>query len=238
MTDLGRTLAVIPARGGSTRIPRKNLRTVAGKPLIAHAISQTADAERIDRTIVSTDDEEIASVAREYGGDVPFLRPGELATDTAPTAGVIAHALDWLAEQGDVYGTVCLIQTTTPLRTPDDIDGALSRLAESGAASVISISEYVTAPHWALDSDEDGFLSEYFDQDVLWTDTPNRTQDLPSLKHPNGAVFAAPVETWREHESFYTERTVGYEMSRIRSFDVDEPWELELVRSIANSLEL
>ena len=226
------TLAIIPARGGSKRIPRKNLREVADLPLIAHTIQQARDTEEIDRAIVSTDNQEIAEVAAEYGGDVPFERPPELATDTATLAETVTHALDWATGEGITYDRICVLQVTSPLRTTKDIGGTLSRLAESGADSCVSISKYITPPQWSVTRDESGFLEEFFDYDLLWAEEPSRSQDIPELYHPNGAVFTATTEAWKGHESFYTPQTVGYQMPPERSFDIDEPWELELVRTL------
>ncbi|AZQ14281.1 acylneuraminate cytidylyltransferase family protein [Halorubrum sp. PV6] len=228
-----RTLAVIPARGGSKRVPNKNVREVGGKPLIAHTIEQADNATKIDYAIVSTDNSDIAEVAAEYGGNVPFERPAKLATDTASLAGTITHALDWITkEQDHQFDQVCSLQVTSPLRRSKDIDGALTRLEKSGGYSCISVSEYVTPPQWAVATDENEFLFEFFDYDLLWTDQPTRSQDIPELQHPNGAIFAATTEAWRSHESFYTPKTISYEMPPKRSFDIDEPWELELVRSL------
>lgn len=226
------TLAIIPARGGSKRVPKKNTRKVAGKPLIAHTIEQAKEANQIDHTIVSTDDDEIAVVAKKHGGEVPFIRPDELATDTATLSGTITHSIDWLRRNEQEYDQVCTLQVTSPLRTPADIDGALDRLAETDASSCVSVSKYVTPPQWAVTTDSDGFLDEFFDYNLLRSTEPDRSQDIPELHHPNGAIFAARTEKWREYESFYMPRTVGYEMPPERSFDIDEPWELELVRSI------
>lgn len=226
------TLAIIPARGGSKRVPHKNVREVAGKPLIAHTIEHASSASRIDRTIVSTDDEEIAEVAKEHGADIPFMRPAELATDTATLPETITHALDNLQKADSKYDWICTLQATCPLRTPKDIDETLAKLDKTGADSCLTISKYVTPPQWAMARDENGALSEFFDFQMLWTDEPARSQDIPELYHPNGAVFATSIEAWRTYESFYTPYTTGYEMPRERSFDVDEPWELELVRDL------
>lgn len=226
------TIAVIPARGGSKRIEKKNLRTVGGKPLVAHAVDHAARARRVDRAIVSTEDDDIAALAKEYGADVPFKRPPSLATDTTPASAVITHALNWLADHGESFDVISLVQPTSPLRRPDDIDGALEKLEMSEASSVISISEYISPPEWAVAENDEGFLEEYFDLGVLWRDQLERSQDLPKVRHPNGAVFAATTDVWWTHESFYTPKTVGYEMPPTRSFDVDEPWELKLVRAL------
>lgn len=225
-------LAVIPVRGGSTRVERKNLREIGDKPLVAHAISDATAAETVDRTIVSTDDPDIRAVAQEYGGNAPFKRPATLATDEAPTAPVITHALDWLGERGETFEVICLVQATTPFREPSDIDEAIERLRDSNdAQSVIAVTEYSDPPQWAITETEEGHLSEYFETGELWGDV-KRSQDLEELFYPNGAVYAAYTDVWQEQETFYTERTVGYEMPPERSLDIDEPWELELVRAL------
>jgi N-acylneuraminate cytidylyltransferase len=105
-------------------------------------------------------------------------------------------------------------------------------LEQTDAASVVSISEYTNPPQWAVEETEAGYLREYFEMGALWSKKPTRTQDLPELCYPNGAVFATSIDSWHKHESFYTPQTVGYRMPPERSFDIDEPWELELVRNI------
>lgn len=223
--------AVIPARGGSKRVPKKNVREIAGKPLIAHAIEQAADAEAIDQTIVSTDDEEIAAAAEEYGGTIPFERPAELATDEAKSPPVIEHALDWIESTGESPSIVVMLQVTTPLRIPGDIDGAIEKLRDNpDADSVVSITEFDVPPYWAIESHDDGTLSEHFDRGVLWTDEIPRSQDFETLYYPNGAVFAARTDAFRAETSFYTENTIGYEMPPERSIDIDEPFDLEMAR--------
>jgi N-acylneuraminate cytidylyltransferase len=228
----GRTLAVIPARGGSTRIPDKNIKYVGGVPLIAHTIRDAEMATELDQVIVSTDDKQIARIAREYGGTVPFMRPARLATDDAPTSGVITHALEWATEQYGEFGSVCVLQVTSPLRTSEDIDGTLRRLQETGAQSIVSVSPFLFSPQWAVNEDENEYLQPQFDSTGLWDDEYVRTQDTDELMHPNGAVFAATTDAWETFESFYTPETVGYEMPPERSFDIDEPWELDLVRKL------
>jgi CMP-N-acetylneuraminic acid synthetase len=225
--------AVIPARGGSTRVPRKNVRTLGEKPLIAHTLDQAADSELIDRTIVSTDDDEIARVAEAHGGSVPFERPAELSTDESTSPPVIEHALDWVESSGAAPDVVVMLQVTTPFRTTDDIDNAIDMLRNhSDATSVVSVAEFDVPPYWAIERDETGLLSEHFDAGVLWTDDIPRSQDFETLYYPNGAVFAAHTEAFREAVSFYTDETVGYVMPPERSLDIDEPHELELARAL------
>jgi CMP-N-acetylneuraminic acid synthetase len=227
-------LAVIPARGGSKRVPNKNVREIGGKPLIAHTIEQTKESEMLDRTIVSTEDDEIREVAKTHGGDVPFERPDELATDTATSDDVILHALDWFDQNNKKFDIVAMVQTTTPFRTSDDIDSALRQLIESDADSVISVSEFDVPPVWAVMEDENGHLRSYFEAGYLWTDEIPRSQDTPKLYHPNGAIFSAYVAEFIEQQSFYTNNTLNYKMPRSRSLDIDEPFDLELAQALMN----
>lgn len=225
-------LAVIPVRGGSKRIERKNLKEVGDKPLVAHAIADATAADQIGRTIVSTDDSRIRAVAQEYGGDAPFERPANLATDKTPTSPVITHTLDWLGEIGETFEIVCLVQATVPFRKPADIDGAIRKLRDSSdAQSVITVTKYADPPQWAITETDAGYLTEYYETGVLWGDV-KRSQDLDELTYPNGAVYAAYTDAWREQESFYTDRTVSYSMPPDRSSDIDDPWELELARAL------
>lgn len=223
-------LGIIAARGGSKRIPRKNLRDLGGKPLLAYAIEHAMAAERIDRGIVSTDDDEISRVARDHGGDVPFERPPELATDTATTDEVVLHALEWLSDRGETYDVVCSIPVTTPFREPGDVDGAIGHLLDVGAQSVVGVTEFDPPPFWAVESGDDGFLRPHFGGEYMWSKT--RTQEVPALMRPNGAVFAATVEAFREQEGFYTDLTAGYEMPPERSIDVDEPFDMKVARAL------
>jgi CMP-N,N'-diacetyllegionaminic acid synthase len=135
------TLAIIPARGGSKGVPGKNLREIAGKPLIAWSILRARQAGAIDTVLVSTDDARIAAVAREHGAEAPFLRPAELATDEAPTEPVLAHALDWYAARGQTFDTLVLLQPTSPLRLPGTIDAAFRQFRDEGADSLLGVVE-------------------------------------------------------------------------------------------------
>lgn len=132
-------IAVIPARGGSKGIPGKNLRKVAGKPLIAWSIEQALASESIDMVVVSTDDEAIADTARRHGAEVPFVRPAALAADDTPTEPVIAHAIDWLAEQGREFDLMVLLQPTSPLRLAGTIDAAIGQLQTEAADSLLGV---------------------------------------------------------------------------------------------------
>jgi CMP-N-acetylneuraminic acid synthetase len=226
----GRVLGVIPARGGSKRVPRKNIRDVGGKPLIAYAIEQASQAKTLDTAIVSTEDDEIRDVAREYGGSVPFERPAHLASDDATIDEVIEHALDWHAERGETFDAVCAVTVTTPLRDPRDIDGAVDRLFQTGGESVVSVTAFDDPPFWAVETDDEGYLSPYFGEGYLWSTT--RTQEVPDLHRPNASVYVATVSAFDKHGSFYTDETRGYEMPRERSLDIDEPFDLKIADAL------
>jgi CMP-N-acetylneuraminic acid synthetase len=220
-------LAVIPARSGSKRLAQKNIREVGGKPLLAYAIEHARTAEAVDHSIVSTESEEIKTIAREYGGAVPFDRPDHLATDTATGNEVTAHALRWFQDRDRSFDTICLVPVTTPFRTPADITGCIEALHESEADSIVSVAEFDPPPFWATNTDNQ-YIQPYFTEE--WGG--NRTQEVPTLHHPNGAVFAARVQAFLESGTFYTDQTISYEMPRSRSLDIDEPFDLELARAL------
>jgi CMP-N-acetylneuraminic acid synthetase len=229
---MGDVLGIIAARGGSKRVPRKNIREIDGKPLIAFAIQDAKAADTVDKVIVSTEDDEIRSVANEWGGETPFSRPEELASDDATTDDVVLHALDWFEERGTTFSEVCSIPVTTPFREPPDIDKTIELLGDTGAKSAMSIVGYDSPPFSAVDfEDADSRISPHFEESNLWIET--QAQKVPTLYHPSGAVFAATVSGFREHESFYTDDTVGYRMPPERSLDIDVPHDLEMARAYA-----
>lgn len=224
-----KTLAVITARGGSKGVPGKNLAMVGGKPLIAWTIEAARAARRLTRTIVSTDTEEIAEVARQWGADVPFLRPPELARDDTPHLPVVLHALDWLRDQEKFNADYLLgLQPTSPLRTAADIDAAIALAQEKDADSVIGVTEPHGHPYWCQTLLPDGRLAPFLPP------PPGslRRQDLPVALMPNGAIFLARIEWLRRHGSFYGGKTFAYVMPPERSLDIDTPWDLDLARMV------
>jgi N-acylneuraminate cytidylyltransferase len=223
-------LAVIPARGGSKRLPGKNLKKLDGKPLVAHAIDHCGKAAEIDRTVVSTDDREIKSVATEYGCEVPFDRPAELATDTATAPTVVRHVLEQFEQKSTTFEIVCMVLPTTPLRSPSDLDAGVQKLRETTVQSVVGVTEFDHPPFYAVDTDEEGNLFPYFDDKALWDVT--RSQEFPAVQVPNGAVFVATVDALFEHENFFTDRTKPYYMPPERSLDIDEPFDLQVARAL------
>jgi len=219
-------VAVIPARGGSKGIKDKNLVPVAGKPLIAHTIEVAKATPEIERVIVTTDSPRIAEVARDYGAEVPFLRPTELATDDAPGRAVWKHAVEWLDRQENYRPalSICL-QPTSPLRTALDLSHAISLHADRRADWVISVSKAKAPSIWLTSLEADGRIQGYAEAEVNLT----QRQAIGDRVLPNGAIFLADREVLMNSSRLYTERTYAYVMPPERSIDIDSPWELHLV---------
>lgn len=207
-------LGLIPARGGSKGIPRKNVRVIAGKPLIAWTIDAARRSALLDAVVVSTEDEEIAETARSWGAQVPFMRPSHLSADDTPGIDPVFHAIDMLP----YYDAVLLLQPTSPLRTADDIDGLLTQAIETGAPSVVSVCEPEDHPYWMYRLGTDGRLERLIDAPPV-----ARRQDLPAVYALNGAMYFARVDWLREHRRFVGEGTLGYPMPGDRSSDIDGP---------------
>jgi len=224
-------LAVIPARGGSKRLPNKNVRTVGGKSLIERVLIQVEESKFINHHIISTDSEEIKSTAEKYCGNVPFTRPDRLATDDARLPPVISHAVEWFEKHHTNVDIICRLVPTTPLRNSKDIDKAIELLCNKKAKSVISISEYMGPPQWAVIVNQGGYVREYMDDGALWNDTIPSHQ-LADLKRPDGSIMVSTRESWRKENSFFTDSTIGYKIDPLRSVDIDNNWELELANAI------
>ena len=217
-------LGIIPARGGSKGVPRKNLRPLAGKPLIAWTIEAAQGSSLLDRVILSSEDEEIMETARRHGLDVPFKRPPELARDDTPGIAPVLHALDALPER---YDYVVLLQPTSPLRTGADISAALALCLEKNAPACVSVSAPHHAPWWMFRLDENRRMHSLFPKDAL----PARRQDMPEVYALNGAIYVAEVNWLRKSKAFLTPETVAYVMPRERSLDIDT--ELDFVMAEA-----
>ena len=212
-------LAIIPARGGSKGVPHKNIRLVAGKPLIAWTIEEARKSNYIDRIIVSTDDSKIADVALQWGAEIPFMRPTEIARDDTPGIVPVLHALSILPEQ---YDLVVLLQATSPLRTVEDIDGCIAHLLKTCAKSCVSVVEPDKSPYWMYRVTEGKRL------EPLFNTTFDRRQDLPEAYALNGAVYVAECKWLTRMKSFVSEETAGYIMPKERSVDIDTEFDIKL----------
>lgn len=207
-------IAIIPARGGSKGIPRKNIKLLGGKPLIAYSI-EAALKSKIDKVIVSTEDEEIAEISRRYGAEV-INRPKELARDDSTRMDVVFHALDDLKPKNYNPDIVVLLQPTSPLRRAEDVDNAIKLFLNSNCGSVVSVCEMEPPPYWSFVIEE-GYLKSLFDERYLRM----RRQDLARAYIPNGAIFISRVQTLYKYREFYCNYNIPYFMPIERSVDID-----------------
>lgn len=211
-----RILGLIPAKGGSTRLAKKNIRQLAGRSLLGWTAEAARASGIIDRLIVSTEDDDVAQAARDLGIEVPFMRPQELARDPAGVVHVALHALETLEAAGETYDTLVTLLPTCPLRSADDIKGAYQLFVERDRPFVLSVSEFEHTPFAALGPTEDGrlepYMPEYFGR---------KSQEMPKAYRPNGAVHVLDVKAFRAAKTDLAQPLVGYVMPRERSFDID-----------------
>ncbi|MDO8962983.1 MAG: acylneuraminate cytidylyltransferase family protein [Coriobacteriia bacterium] len=230
----GRTvLALILARGGSKGLPCKNVLPLRGRPLITWTIEAALAAGAIDRVVVTTDDERIASVSRETGADVPFLRPAELALDTSPSVDAVLHALDFLeGADGEVFDYIALLEPTSPLRAPGDIDRAIELLFanEDRADAVVSVGEVHMEHPAIVKRVEDGYLRPFVDEVA----TVTRRQDLGPALFPYGVIYLVKVAVLRETRSFYPDRTIPLPIERWQNYEIDDAYDLAVVEAVLN----
>jgi CMP-N,N'-diacetyllegionaminic acid synthase len=212
-------LVIIPARGGSKGLPRKNIRPLAGVPLIGHTVRAALAAESVTRVIVSTDSEEIAEVCRGEGAEVPFLRPPELASDESMVMDSYLYTVDRLADEANqVIDVFAALLPTAPLRTSADIDAAAEIFRARQADSVISVTDAPVPPPWYRRIDEDGVVRDLFPG----ADAVSNRQRQESAYIPNGAIYIFRTEQLRKTRRYYTDRTYPYIMPRERSADIDD----------------
>jgi N-acylneuraminate cytidylyltransferase len=215
-------IAVIPARGGSKRIPRKNILNFCGKPMVAWSIDAALKSGCIDRVIVSTDDPEIASIALDYGADVPFMRPTNLADDYVGTTMVLQHAVQWLISEGVDVSETCCLYATAPFVTPEDLRRGLNLLTQSGASYAFSVTTYPFPIQRALKLTNAGRLAMFNPEHA---DT--RSQDLEEAYHDAGQFYWGTRHAWLGAAAIYTDHSVPVIMPRYRVQDIDtmEDWE-------------
>ena len=221
-------LGLIPARSGSKGLPRKNIKPLLGKPLIARTIEQALVSKYLNRVVVSTDDKEIAEISIKYGAEVPFVRPKELAEDDAKGIDVVLHAIDWFKEDDKQkkYDLIMLLQPTSPLRTTEDIDKAIELLFLKKAKAIVSVCEVDHHPLWANTLPKDGCMKDFIRQEIM---NKNR-QELPKFYRLNGAIYLAYCNYIKEQESFFGEKTFAYIMPRERSIDIDDEIDFKLAQ--------
>lgn len=211
-----RTLGVITARGGSKRVPRKNLREVGGRSLIEWTCEAAKSCSAIDRLIVSTDDPEIAEACRLAGVEAPFLRPPKISGDHATSIEVLLHALDFFA--GENFECVTLLQPTSPLRKTRHLDEAFRLFhSRTDAESLVSVFPSLYPPYLILESNKDGFVSKLFPSDIH----RQRSQDAAPTSVLNGAIYISKTAALRRNQGFLGSKTLAYEMTYADSLDID-----------------
>lgn len=213
-----KSLAVIPARGGSKGLPGKNKKIINGEPLISYSIRAAVLSKKFDKVIVSTDDLEIAAISKEYGADIPFMRPAELSGDSISSDAVIYHTLDYFSSIGQQFDYVCKLQPTSPLRSHEDIVEAFERIGDTGFKAVVSVCECEHSPLWTGTLPPDLCMKNFMED---YLKSANR-QTLPVYYRLNGAIYLSEVNEFKNKGSFLGEKTVAYIMPRERSIDIDD----------------
>ena len=210
-----KNIAIIPARGGSKGIPKKNLKLLAGKPLIYYTIQEALRSKYLDRIIVSTEDKEIEEISKKIGARV-IERHKELAKDDSPTIDVVFHVLEILKMKSYNPDIVILLQPTSPLRKAEDINNAIKLFLNSGCESVVSVCEVEHPLYWSFRVEE-GYLKPLFGDKYLRMGR----QDLEKVYMPNGAIFVSTPQTLYKYKSFYCNHIIPYIMPIERSVDID-----------------
>jgi CMP-N-acetylneuraminic acid synthetase len=225
-----RVLGVVPARGGSKGIHRKNLQRLCGRPLLAYTADAALGSRLLTHVILSTDDQQIADVGRSCGLDVPFLRPPELARDDTPTLPVIQHAVRVLEAAGQRFDAVCILQPTAPFRRAEFIDGCIAALRDSDADAIVTVLPVpeVHNPHWVYFEGPDGALRLSTGEAVPIA----RRQDLPPAYHREGSVYVTRRDVLMEQNSIFGSRLIGFPIQPQDSIDINDPDDLARAEEI------
>lgn len=214
--------SIITARGGSKGIPRKNIKNLNGKPVLAYSIESSISCELIKNTYVTTEDEEIATVSREFGAKV-INRPQELAADNSSSVDVMLHALDYLEKNEESFDFFILLQPTSPLRTAIDIENAINLFVDNECDALISVCEIDHTSMLSLTLNDE-FLVPNCDEEFL----NKRRQDLPTYYSPNGAIYITTPQSLRKNKTFIPKKTIPYVMPKERSVDLDTTFDFKL----------
>lgn len=227
-----RILCLIPARGGSKGIPKKNIKLLSGKPLIAWTIEQALKSKYLDKILVSTDDEEIAEISKKYKAEVPFLRPKELAKDESPTSDTIIHAINWLENRNECFDILVLLEPTSPLRKEDDIDKALEEFIKNYALadSLISVGEvHMENPH-IVKKIENGYVKPFMELNKNF----HQRQSLPKVYFPYGVIYAVKTDSFNKKKTFYLDKTIPYFIERWQNYEIDDIYDFYCIETILN----
>ncbi|TLD96617.1 acylneuraminate cytidylyltransferase family protein [Helicobacter jaachi] len=231
--DSKRFLAIIPARAGSKRLPDKNIKSLCGKPLLAWSIKSALDSKYIDEVVVSTDSSVYAEIAKDYGANVPFLRPECLASDTTTTFDVLEHCIRFYEQNlQKEFDYIVLLQPTSPLREAWHINESCQKLLDSNANSLISVCKCEHSPLWSNTLAEDESMDNFLSPKVLNV----RSQDLPAYYRLNGVIFIAKTKALLQAKSFFMPHSIAYKMDTMYSSDIDTPLDFEIASVIKNHI--
>lgn len=224
-------IAVIPARGGSKRIPRKNIRTFCGKPMIAWSLEAAQASSLFDHIIVSTDDEEIAEVARAWGAEVPFSRPADLSDDHATTNAVVAHAARWTCDQGWKPAAICCLYATAPFVHKDDLAQGLQELNLGNWSYTFSATEFAAPIFRAFKEVQNGGVEMFFPENIA-----TRSQDLPVALHDAAQFYWGRLDAWLSSEPIFGPSSKPILIPRWRVQDIDTPDDWMRAEMIASAI--
>ena len=224
-------LGVIPARGGSKGVPGKNIKELAGKPLIAYTIRAAIESGIFENVIVSTDSGEIAEIAVKYGAEVPFLRPKELSGDNVSSDDAILHGLAYFQRQGIEYSEVCKLQPTSPLRTSRHLQDAYRLFKERNADYLVSVCECEHSPLWTGSIGDDLRLDDFISDNVKRA----CRQDMPTFYRLNGAIYMGKAGPFCQNKSFLGKNCVAYIMRQEDSVDIDSALDFAFAELLMNS---
>lgn len=218
-------LAIIPARSGSKRLPNKNIKDLCGKPLIAWSIESAKRSKWIDEIVINTDSQEYAEIAKQYGINVPFLRPKEISQDENTTFEYIKYTIDFYKNNfGKEYDYVVLLQPTSPLRQTYHIDEAIELCLHKNASSIIGVSKCEHTPLWTNILPQDQSMENFISKEVLG----KRSQDLPQYYRINGCVFVGKIREYLQKQDFTMPNSYAYVMEKYFSIDIDTQDDFEL----------
>lgn len=229
-----KNLAVIPARSGSKGLPGKNIRPLIDKPLIAWSIEQALASKYISDVIVSTDSQEIADIAIQYGAKVPFLRPTHLAEDHSATSDVLIHLIDYLNKKNQIYEYLFLLEPTSPLRETIDIDLAYEKLISTvNAKSIVGVSKVEAQhPDFCVSININGFLESANNFKVV------RRQDIESSFFFEGSIYISEIETYMANKNFYHDKCLGFVFPKWKSFEIDDLTDFVIVEALLKNKQL
>ena len=225
-------IAIIPARGGSKRIPRKNINFLLGKPIIAYSIETALDSKLFDKVIVSTDDKEIARISKEYGAEVPFFRPKELSDDFAGTNDVVKHTINWLVEKGIEVNNVCCIYATAPFVKRQYLKEGYEKLQNSNKSFAFSVTSFAFPIQRAIKINNDE-ISMFYPQHLM-----TRSQDLEEAYHDAGQFYWGKAQAFLDDEVIFSEKSIPIVLPRYLVQDIDtlEDWKrAELMYKVLNA---